>query len=68
LNTIINPEINSEDRACLEEFNQIRNIMHKELTNNSDGDGDFPSYHRIQIEDLGTHELLIAEVEKFKKN
>jgi hypothetical protein len=71
LNSILNPEINAEDRACLEEFNHMRSTLQKELaSNNRDAifkdigivEAELPSYHTHQVEELGTHELLIAEV------
>eukprot|EP01038_Epipyxis_sp_PR26KG_P006797 gene6797-9310_t len=73
LNSILNPEINNEDRACLEEFNHVRSTIVREISalNARDAifkdmglsDADLPSYNSVHIEELGTHELLIAEAD-----
>ena len=62
---MLNAELSAEDRGCLDEFLQARSLLlrHSDSASFSSArDEELPHYRSTQIEDIGTHELLIAEV------
>ena len=60
---MLNAELSSEDRACLDEYHHIRGVLLRDFGwSASTREEDLPQYRSVQIEEVGTHELLIAEV------
>jgi len=64
---MLNAELATEDRLCLDEYYQVRSLLLRDngwlATTRAD---DMPHYRSTQVEEIGTHELLISEVSKFE--
>lgn len=60
---MLNAEISNDDRTCLDDFLHLRQSLMSETGTGSYGKEDDPPHYRgVPGEDVGTHELLIAEV------
>lgn len=57
---MLNAELSVEDRICLDEFVSLRANLLREIGSNVEED--LPFYKSTQHDEVGTHELLIAEV------
>ncbi len=57
---MLNAELSVEDRICLDEFVSLRVNLLREIGSNVDED--LPFYKTNSHDEVGTHELLIAEV------
>lgn len=60
---MLNAEMSNDDRSCLDDFLNLRHSLISETGANGFGKEDDPPHYRgVPGEDVGTHELLIAEV------
>ena len=56
-------DMSDEDRECMEKFREIRRAMVKDLTKDGDIMEAQPDYESSRgDEEIGTHEMLMAEV------
>ena len=62
---MLNAELTPEDRACLDEFNTLRAQMYREMGGRDEDS--LPRYRSSTGEEVGTHELLIAEADAVLK-
>jgi hypothetical protein len=61
---MLNAELTGEDRTCLDDFHRIRSRLLKDFGwNTSIREEDLPQYRSQQVEEIGTHELLISEAD-----
>jgi calcium-dependent protein kinase len=68
LNAMLNAELSPEDRACLDDFLVLRRGLISEVGSSGGGfdhgkEDEPPHYRNAGQEDVGTHELLIAEAD-----
>lgn len=60
---MLNAELTPEDITCLDEFDNMRSSLMREMGRQSESKNDeLQAYRSNDAEDVGTHELLIAEV------
>lgn len=57
---MLNAELGAEDVSCLDDFTYLRQKLARDLNLR---DSDLTPYISPQNEDIGTHELLIAEAD-----
>jgi len=62
LNIMLNAELSVADRECLEEFVRVRQGLAADLGMSFREHDSMISYQSNEVEELSTHELLIAEV------
>lgn len=60
---MLNAELTAEDRACLDEFQHIRSLLVNQAGWSPSKGEDLPNYQTPGSEEVGTHELLIAEAD-----
>ncbi len=61
---MLNADLSPEDRNCLDDFANLRKALVRETSSSGSlsQDEDLPFYQNKEPEDVGTHELLMAEV------
>jgi hypothetical protein len=60
---MLNAELSGEDKTCLDDFHHIRSKLFRDFGwSSSAREEDLPQYRSVQVEEIGTHELLISEV------
>lgn len=62
---MLNAELSAADRDCLDEFVQLRHSLAADLDMPAREEDALVHYQSNEVEELSTHELLIAEVSVF---
>ena len=62
LNVMLNAEISANDRECLDEFVQVRHSLCYDIDMSAKEEDALVHYVSNEVEEMSTHELLIAEV------
>ena len=62
---MLNAELSPSDKECLEEFVRMRLFLTADLGYSSREEDALIHYQSDEVEELSTHELLIAEVRMF---
>jgi hypothetical protein len=66
LNIMLNSEINEKEAECLQSFFSIRSTLARELEMTELEVSNLVPFTKHDSEDIGTHELLVAEVTNYK--
>jgi hypothetical protein len=59
---MLNAEMSVADRECLDEFVNLRHQLAADMDMSATDEDALPHYQSNEIEEMSTHELLIAEV------
>lgn len=61
---MLNAELSVADRECLDDFVRLRHQLAVEMNMSAAEEDALVHYQSNEVEELSTHELLIAEVSK----
>jgi hypothetical protein len=62
LNVMLNAELSVADRECLDAFVRVRHQLAVDMDMSAEDEDALVHYQSNEVEELSTHELLIAEV------